>query len=231
MTPDTFSARPYPVKRSRDERFVRLGKRFDRALAYAARMHREQARKASPVPYLSHLLGVASLVLEYGGDQNQAIAALLHDTIEDCPGDQARQIKRRFGKDVLAMVRACSDSDAGGGDKAPWRARKQAYLDHLGGLPAGHRALLVSACDKLHNARSIRADLRQVGLPLWDRFSAPAPDQLWYYRSLVARFSRNLGGPVVDELRRTVDDIARLDRRLRDAPERAAEDGSERGAR
>jgi (p)ppGpp synthase/HD superfamily hydrolase len=230
MTSDTFSARPYPVKPSRDERFVRLGKRFDRALAYAARMHREQARKASPVPYLAHLLGVASLVLEYGGDQNQAIAALLHDTVEDCPGDQARQIKRRFGKDVLAMVRACSDSDAGGGEKAPWRGRKQDYIDHLGGLPAGHRALLVSACDKLHNARSIRADLRQVGLPLWDRFSAPAPDQLWYYRSLVDGFARNLGGPVVDELRRTVDDIERLDRELRDASETAAEDRSERTA-
>jgi (p)ppGpp synthase/HD superfamily hydrolase len=216
MTTDTLSARPFPVKRSRDERFVRLGKRFDRALSYAAEMHREQARKGSPVPYLAHLLGVASLVLEYGGDEQQAIAALLHDTIEDCPGDQAREIKRRFGKDVLGMVEACSDSDAGGGAKAPWRTRKQGYLDHLAGLPAGHRALLVSACDKLHNARSIRADLRQVGLPLWERFNAPAHDQIWYYRSLVSGFARNLGGPVVDELRRTVDDIARLDRRLRD---------------
>lgn len=228
MTPDTFSARPHPVKRSQSSGFVRLGKRFDRALAYAAEMHREQSRKASPVPYLAHLLGVASLVLEYGGDQNQAIAGLLHDTIEDCPGDQAAAIKRGFGKDVLAMVQACSDSDSGGGPKGPWRGRKQGYIDHLAGLPEGHRALLVSACDKLHNARSIRADLRQVGLPLWDRFNAPAEEQLWYYRSLVAAFAGNIGGPVVDELRRTVNDIARLDRSLRKADGESRIPGSAR---
>lgn len=215
MTPDTPPAQPHPVNPERHAGFVRLGAQFDRGLAYAAEMHREQSRKSSPVPYLSHLLGVASLVLEYGGDENQAVAALLHDTVEDCPGDQAGEIRRRFGDDVVAMVEACSDSDAGGGPKAPWRGRKQGYLDHLVGLGSGHRALLVSACDKLHNARSILADLRRVGLGVWDRFSAPALDQIWYYRSLVGGFSRSLGGPVTDELARTVEEIARLDEALR----------------
>jgi len=215
MTPQTLPARKHPVKRDRHLDFVRLGTRFERATAYATEMHREQARKASPVPYLAHLLGVASLVLEYGGSEDQAIAGLLHDTIEDCPGDQAGQIRRRFGNHVLAMVEACTDSHAGGGRKAPWKGRKQLYVDHLAALGPGHPALLVSACDKLNNARAIRTDLRRIGLPLWGRFSAPAPEQLWYYRSLVAAFSRSLGGEVTGELRRTVHDIARLDRALR----------------
>lgn len=184
-------------------------------MAYAAEMHREQARKASPVPYVAHLLGVASLVLEYGGDEDQAIAGLLHDVLEDCGAEHAPVIEERFGEAVLAMVLACSDHvGPAGGEKPPWRARKEAYIAHLDTLGAGHPALLVSAADKLHNARAIRADLRWQGRSLWDRFSRPASEQLWYFRSLTDDFERLLPGPLPGELRRTVRDIARLDRAL-----------------
>ena len=211
-----LEAKPYPVKPGRDAAFMRLGDRFDAALAYAAEMHREQARKGIPVPYLSHLLGVASLVLEYGGDEDQAIAALLHDTIEDCGNEHAKPIADRFGQTVLGLVRACSDDEVpAGAEKRPWRSRKKEYLAHLDELGAAHPALLVSAADKLHNARAIRADLRTHGLSVWSRFNRPAKDQLWYYRNLAAIFERLLPGPLADELRRTVRDIGRLDRTLR----------------
>lgn len=210
------TASPYPEEAGRDAAFVRLGSRFDEALAFAAEMHREQARKGIPVPYLSHLLGVASLVLEYDGDEDQAIAALLHDTLEDCGTEHAPAIGQRFGPPVLALVRACSDDEVPAGtEKRPWRDRKEGYLAHLDQLGAGHPALLVSAADKLHNARATRADLRRHGLSVWDRFNRPAGDQLWYYRSLVAVFQRLLPGPLTEELRRTVRDIGRLDRALR----------------
>jgi (p)ppGpp synthase/HD superfamily hydrolase len=210
------AARPYEAEADRDAAFVRLGPAFNEALAYVAEMHREQARKGIPVPYLSHLLGVASLVLEYGGDEDQAITALLHDTIEDCGNEHAPVIEDRFGPAVLALVRACSDDEVPAGtEKRPWRDRKEGYLAHLDELGAGHPALLVSAADKLHNARAIRADLRQHGLSVWDRFNRPAKDQLWYYRALVAAFERLLPGALSDELRRTVRDIGRLDRTLR----------------
>jgi (p)ppGpp synthase/HD superfamily hydrolase len=134
-------------------------------LAYVAEMHREQPRKGIPVPYLSHLLGVASLVLEYGGDEDQAISALLHDTLEDCGEEHAPVIEERFGP-TLALVRACSDDEvSAGAEKRAWRLRKEGYLAHLEKLGADHPALLVSAADKLHNARAIRADLRRHGSP------------------------------------------------------------------
>lgn len=214
--PAPDAARPYPAKKNRHSGFVRLGERFDRAVDYAIEAHREQARKSSPVPYLSHLFGVMSLVLEYGGDEDQAIAALLHDTLEDCGTEHAAAIEANFGAGVLDLVRACTDWEgpAGGGDKPPWRPRKEAYIAHLHELGEGHRALLVSAADKLHNARAIRADLRQNGLSVWDRFSQPAPEQGWYYRSLVTAFCLLLPGPLTDELRRTVQDILRIDRAL-----------------
>jgi (p)ppGpp synthase/HD superfamily hydrolase len=211
------NARPHPAKADRHPDFLRLGDRFEQAVDYAVEAHREQARKASPVPYLAHLFGVMSLVLEYGGDEDQAIAGLLHDTLEDCGAEHAPVIEARFGPAVLDLVRACTDWEgpAGAGGKPPWRPRKEAYIAHLDELGAGHPALLVSCADKLHNARAIRADLRQVGLAVWDRFSQPAPEQRWYYRSLVGTFSRLLPGPATDELRRTVRDILRLDRSLR----------------
>src|SRR5437764_1487051 len=115
------AAMPYPEEADRDAAFVRLGGRFDEALAFAAEMHREQARKGIPVPYLSHLLGVASLVLEYGGDEDQAIAALLHDTLEDCGTEHAPAIGERFGPGLLALVRACPAADRARRDSASSR--------------------------------------------------------------------------------------------------------------
>jgi (p)ppGpp synthase/HD superfamily hydrolase len=193
-----------------------LSDAFLRAITFAARLHSGQRRKGTEIPYLAHLLGVASLVLEYGGDEDQAIAALLHDTIEDCGNEHAKPITDRFGPTVLGLVRACSDDEVPAGtEKRPWRIRKKEYLAHLDELGAAHPALLVSAADKLHNARAIRADLRTHGLSVWGRFNRPAKDQLWYYRSLAATFERLLPGPLTDELRRTVRDIGRLDRMLR----------------
>ena len=210
-------ARPCPVEPDRHPDFVRLGERFERALDYAVEAHREQARKSSPVPYVAHLFGVMSLVLEHGGDEDQAIAGLLHDTLEDCGAEHAPVIEASFGVAVLDMVRACTDWEgpAGAAGKPPWQPRKEAYIAHLDELGAGHPALLVSCADKLHNARAIRAGLRQQGLSVWDRFSQPAPQQRWYYRSLVDAFTRLLPGPLTDELHRTVRDIFRLDRALR----------------
>lgn len=208
---------PHLAKPDRHPDFVRLGDRFERALDYAVEAHREQARKSSPVPYLAHLFGVTSLVLEYGGDEDQAIAGLLHDTLEDCGAEHAPVIEAAFGAGVLDLVRACTDWEgpAGGAGKPPWRPRKEAYIAHLDELGPGHPALLVSCADKLHNARAIRADLRGQGLSVWDRFSQPAPEQRWYYRSLVDSFTWLLPGPLTDELRRTVRGIIRIDKTLR----------------
>jgi (p)ppGpp synthase/HD superfamily hydrolase len=209
------AASPYPVVPGRHPGFVLLGARFEDALAYVAWAHREQSRKETAIPYLGHLLGVTSIVLEAGGDEDQAIGALLHDTVEDCGAEHVPVIEERFGPAVLDIVLACSDSVvARGEEKPPWRQRKEAYLAHLDELGPDHPALLVSVADKLHNARSIRADLRLLGPALWKRFNRPATDELWYYRSLVEAFQRLAPAPLTDELARTVSDIRRIHRAL-----------------
>jgi HD domain len=164
----------------------RLGDRFEKALAYTFQAHRQQTRKGTDTPYMGHLLGVASLVIEDGGDEDQVIAALLHDAVED-QGGQPRlaDIRAHFGPAVAAIVEACSDS-AVVGEKAPWRERKEKYLKHLASAPP--EVLRVSAADKLYNARAILADYRALGEGLWSRFSAPREDILWYYESLVRIF-------------------------------------------
>ncbi|HET9770894.1 MAG TPA: HD domain-containing protein [Acidimicrobiia bacterium] len=198
-----------------------LGARFDQALLYAAAAHRTQTRKGTAVPYLSHLLGVASIVLTAGGNEDQAIAALLHDTVEDCGVEHEPVIGELFGDAVLGMVLACSDSrQPAGAAKADWRERKGGYLHHLDDLPAGDPALLVSCADKVHNAEAILADLAAGGLPFWDRFPGKsADDLLWYYGALASFFTEALPGDVSARLRRTVDDIGRLHRRLAGEPE------------
>jgi (p)ppGpp synthase/HD superfamily hydrolase len=165
-----------------------LKKRFDRALAFAAKAHRRQVRKGGDVPYLGHLLGVAALVLEEGGDEEQAIAALLHDAVEDQGGKpMLKKIRRRFGKRVAGIVEACSDSASSDpSKKLPWKDRKSQYLDHL--ATAAPEVLLVSLADKLYNARSILLDYRRAGPEVWDRFHAGRDDQLWYYRQLADTF-------------------------------------------
>ncbi|HUQ64115.1 MAG TPA: HD domain-containing protein [Acidimicrobiales bacterium] len=193
-----------------------LGSRFDKALLYAASVHRRQVRKGSGVPYLSHLVGVASLVLEHHGDETAAIGALLHDCIEDCGSEHAEFLRVEFGEEALAIVEACSDASVPSGTQKPdWSARKQAYIAHLVDQPPA--VLLVSACDKLHNARSILSDLRQEGLSVWDRFGRGESDQLWYYRTLADTFVSlvpNVPIGLAAELARTVAEIELLNAEL-----------------
>src|ERR1700704_2503257 len=165
-----------------------LGSLFEQALVYAASAHRHQRRKGGSVPYVSHLLGVASLVLDYGGGETEVVAGLLHDCIEDCGIEHEPFILKAFGAPVLALVEACSDAAVKQGEAKPdWHGRKAAYLEHLRSQPAS--VLLVSACDKLHNARAILGDLRIHGQSVWERFHQGEADQLWYYRSLAAAFA------------------------------------------
>jgi (p)ppGpp synthase/HD superfamily hydrolase len=178
--------------------------RFEEALVYAARVHAGQSRKGTSVPYVSHVLAVCSLVLEDGGGEDEAIAALLHDAVED-GGGQPRldDIRRRFGDRVAEIVRACTDTDET--PKPPWKARKTRYIAQV--RAAGPDARRVSCADKLHNARSILRDYRALGEPLWDRFSAPPEEQLWYYRSLVEAFRQPDRSPLAAELERVVGDL------------------------
>ena len=184
----------------------RLGEGFSRALLFAADKHRTQIRKGGDIPYLGHLLSVAGLVIEAGGTEEQAMAALLHDAVEDAEdGDgptMLAEIRRTFGDEVAGIVTECSDSDVV--PKPPWKQRKQAYIDHLAGASDG--AVLVSLADKLDNARAILRDLRVHGSQLWQRFSVTEPaEHLWYYESLLAAFTvRRPGCPMVDELDRVL---------------------------
>lgn len=183
------------------------GERFSGALALASRLHAKQPRKGTDAPYISHLLAVASLVLEDGGSEDETIAALLHDAVEDCEGERTRrEIEDEFGSRVAEIVSACSDTDER--VKPPWRDRKQGYLDHL--AETDDRAVLrVSLADKLHNARAIEADERALGEALWARFNAPRDEVLWYYRALGGVYARRSSSPMVGELERTLDEIER----------------------
>lgn len=193
---------------------VVLGAAFADALMAASAWHRDQGRKGSRLPYLGHLLSVASIVIQAGGSETLAIAALLHDAAEDQPdlSGGIEGIENRFGREVAAIVRECSDSgpsEPSKRDSTNWRDRKQSYLDAL-----PHKspdALLVSLADKVDNARSIRLDLGEHGLDIWDRFNAPRKDQLWYYRELADAFTIQLPGQLADELELEVSEIERLD--------------------
>lgn len=184
-----------------------LTARFREALDHAFDLHREQRRKGSGTPYVAHLLGVSSIVLEHGGDEDEAIAALLHDAVEDQGGDRARrEIRARFGERVADIVEGCTDADVQ--PKPPWRQRKEAYLAHLPQAPPS--VLLVSCADKLYNARTILADLRRVGDALWGRFRGGRDGTLWYYRGLVDVFSRTGPVPLATELARVVREIGEI---------------------
>lgn len=174
-----------------------LTHRFDCALVYASGIHRRQRRKGTNIPYISHLLGVASLVLEHGGTEDQAIAALLHDAAEDQGGEQRLDdIRQQFGDPVAEIVSHCTDAWLE--PKPPWRQRKEAYLATLQDKPAA--SLLVSLADKTHNASTIVSDLRVHGEPLWDRFKGGREGSLWYYRSLAAFFEEHLQGELANRL-------------------------------
>ncbi|MCY3548227.1 MAG: HD domain-containing protein [Gemmatimonadetes bacterium] len=189
---------------------LRLTSRFEDALVFAAQLHREQCRKGSNVPYVSHLLAVSSLVIEHGGDEDQAIAALLHDAIEDQGGPKARaKILRRFGERVTEIVEGCTDSQAD--PKPPWRARKEAFIAGISEKPPSVQ--LVCAADKLHNARCILSDYRnvEVGEKVWERFKGGGREgTLWYYRELANALFPSGPPELVDELERVVGEIERL---------------------
>lgn len=181
-----------------------LTERFGEALAFANRIHRGQLRKGTKVPYMAHLMGVASIALNFDADEDEAIGALLHDAVEDQGGlPMLEEIRRRFGSRVAEIVDGCTDSWTT--PKPPWLHRKKAYLEHARGASASVR--LVSASDKLYNVRAIVRDYRQVGEAVWARFSAPPADVLWYYQSLTDVFGREKDGGVADELARAVDEL------------------------
>lgn len=187
-----------------------LGPRFQEALAYAADVHATQRRKGGPVPYIAHLLGVASLVIEDAAeagclDEDQAVAALLHDAAEDQGGERRLDdIRARFGARVAQMVRALSDSlEEPGVEKAPWRARKEAYLRDLAG-EGDVGVLRVSLADKLYNARAVLRDHTRHGERIWLRFNRDS-DPLWYYRALADLFQERLPGGMADQLVGTVE--------------------------
>ncbi|MBI4503853.1 MAG: HD domain-containing protein [Gemmatimonadetes bacterium] len=193
---------------SQDTPRPRLSPAFRKAFEVAAELHAHQERKGSGVPYVAHLMGVTSLVLEDGGSEIEAIAALLHDAVEDQPrnGETRERIGREFGHQVLEIVLACSDAESH--PKPPWRERKERYLAHIPRLTAEARR--VSLADKVHNARSLLADYRRVGEEVWKRFNAPKGDTLWYYRALVSAFRQRGCEWLLDELERTVVELERL---------------------
>lgn len=185
----------------------KLTERFQAALVYATQLHANQRRKGSDTPYIAHLLSVAALVLEDGGDEDQAIAALLHDAIEDQGGAPTREeIRRRFGDRVTAIVDGCTDADTV--PKPPWRERKERYIAHLASAPPEVRR--VSAADKLHNARAVLADYRRLGEELWSRFRGGKEGTLWYYRAIVEAFRAVEVTPLVAELDRVVSELEEL---------------------
>ena len=179
-----------------------LTKKFDDALLYAGHIHGGQVRKGTAIPYVSHLLSVAALTMEHGGNEDQAIGALLHDAAEDCGGEpRLEDIRRRFGDPVGDIVRDCTDSWVE--PKPPWRPRKEAYIASLALKP--ETSLLVSLADKTHNARSIVTDLDEIGDAIWNRFRAGRDEVVWYYRTLADAFQGRTPESLSRELRFSVD--------------------------
>jgi (p)ppGpp synthase/HD superfamily hydrolase len=189
-----------------------LSYKFDEALQFAVDLHREQTRKDTEIPYVGHLLSVAGLVLENNGSETQAIAALLHDAIEDQAekfGGAERlgtEIERRFGIDVCRIVEACTDARQN--PKPEWRPRKERYIRHVEDMAPD--AALVSLADKVHNARAIVSDLRRIGTKVFERFTGQQDGTLWYYRELARAFTDSHRQPLADELSRVVAEMAAL---------------------
>jgi GTP pyrophosphokinase len=186
---------------------VKLGPRFQRAFEFAAKQHAGQTRKASTIPYIAHLMGVASLVFEAGGDEDLAIAALLHDVVEDCGGaPMLEQIRRRFGSRVAKIVDGCTD--AYGLPKPPWHDRKVGYISRL--KKEDDETRLVSAADKLNNVRSILSDYRVIGESVWSRFNGGRDGTLWYYRTLRDEFLRSKPNRITRDFDLAVRDLESL---------------------
>src|SRR5881392_4345588 len=183
---------------------MKLSERFEEGLIYATQAHGDQMRKKTGIPYVAHILGVTAIALEYGANETEAIAALLHDAVEDCGGaKRLRDIERKFGKKVAKIVQGCTDTDQT--PKPPWLERKKAYVAHVRHAPMSTR--LVSASDKLHNVRAILMDYCKEGERLWSRFNRGKQGALWYYRALVNAFSGKRMQPLLQELDRTVTEL------------------------
>jgi (p)ppGpp synthase/HD superfamily hydrolase len=181
------------------------GEKFERALIYASRLHKDQVRKGTSTPYITHLLAVASIVGENGGTEDEVVAALLHDAPEDQGGEATlREIRARFGDEVAEIVEDCTDTYED--PKPPWRERKERYLAHL--ASASDSVRLVSSADKLHNARTVLSDYRLLGEDLWTRFNGKKEGTLWYYRAIVDTLPGK--GPIVEELDRVVAELEAL---------------------
>lgn len=183
------------------------GEKFEDALIYATRLHRDQTRKGSSTPYITHLLAVAAIVGENGGTEDEVVAALLHDAPEDRGGkERLEDIRASFGDEVAEIVAGCTDTYEH--PKPAWWPRKEAYIAHV--AEASPSVRLVSAADKLHNARSILEDLRSLGDELWNRFTGGKEGTLWYYSVLVETYTDAGTNPVVKELDRVVRQIEAL---------------------
>jgi len=183
-----------------------LSDRFQKAMAYATELHKDQTRKSTAITYICHPFGVASLVLEAGGDEDQAIAALLHDIPEDCGGEsRLKEISEMFGLRVEKIVRGCSDSLVEDPEeKAPWKERKEVHINHL--YDADLDTLTVTAADKAHNARSIATDLQNQGPSLWKRFSANQENIIWYYESVyIVLQAKGVSAALLTPLRNAID--------------------------
>jgi (p)ppGpp synthase/HD superfamily hydrolase len=186
-----------------------LSSRYEKALVYAFRLHQSQKRKGSGTPYFAHLIGVSSLVLEHGGSEDQAIAALLHDAVEDQGGKVVLcRIRESFGECVACIVGACSDSDTK--PKPPWIDRKKQYLEHLPKTP--HEALLVSLADKCYNATTILWDLKDKNKDVWTRFNASPKEILWYYEELDKIFGKIYNVQLARDFHMIVKNIKQLTR-------------------
>ena len=179
-----------------------LTNRLSQALALAIEAHNGQFRKETTIPYIAHPMAVASIALEYGADEDQAMAALLHDAVEDGGANYAEIIRSKFGDRVADIVNGCTDGvPDNNGIKPPWKQRKESYIAHLKSAPDD--VLLVSGSDKLHNARAIVSDLQNIGVRVFDRFSSSKEQTLWYYQSLADIFkTRNT--PTAKALSETV---------------------------
>jgi (p)ppGpp synthase/HD superfamily hydrolase len=187
----------------------KLTGQFSKALVYAELKHHNQVRKGGDIPYIGHLLTVAGLVINDGGSEAQAVAALLHDAVEDAGGPPTlEEIRKNFGDEVARIVDECSDTDVM--PKPPWRERKQTYINHLADV--GEDTILVSVADKLDNARSMLRDYHEHGAELWERFTVKDPrDHLWYYGELLKAYrARGCTSWMVDELDRVVKELTRL---------------------
>jgi (p)ppGpp synthase/HD superfamily hydrolase len=184
--------------------------RFNRALAYAAKIHGRQRRKATNKPYIGHLMSVTSIVIAYGGDEEMAIAALLHDAVEDQGGrKRLRDIARKFGKRVARIVDGCTDSYEE--PKPPWLERKRAYIARVAEEDADTR--LVSAADKLSNVRDILQDVRTDGVAAFEKFQGKKDGTLWYYRTILGEFRRAGTNELVEEFSRTLEILERKAKR------------------